>query len=170
MSGFPIAHLSLLGIGLICAAIWDITRRRVPNAVSAFVFMTGVGINWFDHGFLVAMSGLAAAVVTILAFYVPWKAGGIGGGDVKLAAAVATWIGLSHFLWFLLVTVAAGGIVAAVCYVFARAGTRAEVRANLILAGLHGDLPPVPSHRLGHISVPYAVAITVGAAVALLVR
>jgi hypothetical protein len=38
-----------------------------------------------------------------------------------------------------------------------------------VLAGLHGELPPLPTHRKGHLSVPYAVAISAGAVVALLV-
>jgi prepilin peptidase CpaA len=168
MTPLPIAHLGVLGLGLICAAIYDLTRRRVPNPISGFVFATGIGINWFDNGVVAALSGFAAAVVMILALYAPWRAGGIGGGDVKLAGAVGAWVGLSHLLWFVLVTVAAGGLVAAGVYLTSRPSTRAEVRANLVLAGLHQDLPPVPSHRLGHPSVPYAVAITAGAAVALL--
>ena len=168
MRGFPIAHLGVLGVGLICAAVYDLTRRRVPNPISGFVFATGIGINCFDNGIGAALSGFAAAAVMILALYAPWRAGGIGGGDVKLAAAVGAWVGLSHLIWFVLVTVAVGGVVAAGCYLAARSSTRAEVRANLILAGLHGELPPVPSHKLGHPSVPYAVAIAAGAAVALL--
>jgi hypothetical protein len=31
---------------------------------------------------------------------------------------------------------------------------------------LHNELPSVPSHRAGHISVPYALAIACGAVVA----
>jgi len=90
---------------------------------------------------------------------------------VKLAAAVGAWVGLSQTPWFVLATALAGGIVAGVCYLFARAPARAEVRANLILAAVHGDLPRADeaSHRKGHLSAPYAVAIAAGAAVALLV-
>jgi prepilin peptidase CpaA len=169
MKGLPFAHLSLLGIGLLWAAISDLKRRRVPNAVSAFVFTGGIGINWFDLGAGAALGGLAAAVLSILVLFAPWKAGGIGGGDVKLTAAAATWVGLSHFVWFILATALAGGVVAAIGYLLARSSTRAEVRANLILAGLQGQLPPVPTHRSGHPSVPFAVAIAAGSAVAILV-
>jgi len=169
MTGIPIAHLSLLACGLACAVVTDVTRRRVPNAISGALLVSGIAVNWFDHGFLTAAGGLGAAILLIMALFVPWRAGGIGGGDVKLAAAVAAWVGLPHLIWFVLVTGVAGGAVAAICYLFARASTRTEVRTNLVLAGLHGELPPVPSHRSGHPSVPYAVAIAAGADVALLV-
>ena len=89
---------------------------------------------------------------------------------MKLAAATGAWVGLSQLVWFALAGALAGGVVAVVCYLFAPAAARADVRANLVLAGLHGELPPdVASHRKGQVSVPYAVAISAGAAVALLV-
>ena len=169
MTGIPIAHLSLLAAGLICAAITDVTRRRVPNAISAAVFVSGIAVNWLDRGFLAAAGGLGAAVVMLMALFAFWRAGGMGGGDVKLAAAVGAWVGFPHLLWFVLGTGVAGGAVFLIYYLLAPAPTRAEVRTNLVLAGLQGELPPVPSHRSGHPSVPYAVAIAAGAAVALLV-
>jgi prepilin peptidase CpaA len=169
MRGLPFAHLILLGVGLLWAAISDLMRRRVPNTAVAFVFTSGLGINWIDNGAGAALGGLAAAVLSIAVLFVPWRAGAIGGGDVKLTAAAAAWIGLSHFVWFMLATALAGGVVAGIGYLFARATTRAEVRANLILAGLQGQLPPAPTHRSGHPSVPFAVAIAAGSAVAIFV-
>jgi hypothetical protein len=60
--------------------------------------------------------------------------------------------------------------VAAVGYLRAPATIRGDVRANLMLAGMHGELPPAAaSHRKSQVSVPYALAISAGAAVALLV-
>jgi hypothetical protein len=43
------------------------------------------------------------------------------------------------------------------------------VKANLMLAGLQGELPTPATHKKGYVSVPYAVAISAGAVVALLV-
>jgi len=169
MRGLPVAHLSLLGLGLLCAAICDLRFRRVPNVVSAFVLTTGIGFNWINHGLGAALSALAAAALTVVCLFALWKAKALGGGDVKLTAAAAAWIGLQHFVWFILVIAIAGGVVALIGYLLAGKSTRAEVRANLVLAGLHGDLPPVPSHRKGHPSVPYAVAIAAGSAVAIFV-
>jgi prepilin peptidase CpaA len=116
------------------------------------------------------LSGLAASVLLLAVLYKPWTAGGIGGGDVKLAAATASWVGLSHLIWFALASALAGGVVAAMCYLLAPPETKADVRANLVLAGVYGDLPPAAaSHRKSRVSVPYAVAIAGGAAVALLI-
>jgi prepilin peptidase CpaA len=167
----PIPLLSPLVAGLMWATVCDLQRRRIPNAVSGAVFVTGLAISGYHGGASALFSGLAAALLLLVVLYKPWQAGGIGGGDVKLAAAVGAWIGLRHLIWFALATAVAGGIVAAVCYFLAPPATRADVRANLVLAGLHGELPPeaAASHRKTRVSVPYALAISAGAAVALLV-
>ena len=165
---FPISHLGPLGVGLLWAMVCDLRSRRIPNLISGSVFVTGLVACGVDGGVKMILSGLAAFMLLGIAIYPAWRAGGIGGGDLKLAAATGIWVGLPHLLWFVLATAVAGGLVAAVCYMVARAPARAEVRANLMLAALHGDLPAVASHRKGHPSVPYAFAIAAGAGVALL--
>jgi prepilin peptidase CpaA len=112
---------------------------------------------------LAALTGVGAAALVVAALYRPWLMKGIGGGDVKLAAASGAWVGFGQLPWFALATAAAGGVVALVCYALARAPARADIRANLTVAVLHNELP---SHRAGHISVPYALAIACGAVVA----
>jgi prepilin peptidase CpaA len=166
----PILDLAPLGLGVAWAIVCDLRRRRIPNAISGLVLVIGIAVRVFHGGWPAGLSSLAASVLLLAVLYPAWRAGGIGGGDVKLAAATAAWVGLSHLVWFALSAAVAGGVVAAICYLFAPPSTRAEVRANLVLAGLQGNLPPAEaSHRKGHVSLPYAVAIGGGAAVALLV-
>lgn len=162
--------LTPLGAGLLCAIVSDLKRRRVPNAVSGFVFASGLAVSAYLGGVHAVGSALLASLVLLVVLFQPWRAGGIGGGDVKLAVATGAWLGLSKLVWFALAGALAGGVVAAVCYALASADVRADVRANLVLAGLHGELPPeATTHRKGKASLPYAVAISAGAAVALLV-
>jgi prepilin peptidase CpaA len=166
----PIPLLSPLAAGLMWAIVCDLRRRRIPNVLSGAVFVAGLAISGYQGGASAVFSGLGASVLLLVALYKPWQAGGVGGGDVKLAAAVGAWIGLPHLIWFALATAVAGGVVAAICYFLAPPATRADVRANLVLAGLHGELPAeAASHRKTQVSVPYALAISAGAAVALLV-
>jgi prepilin peptidase CpaA len=165
----PLPYLGALGLGLAWAVVSDLRRRRIPNVVAASVFVLGLGVRGYEGGFRALSSGLVAAVLLFVLLYGVWRAGAIGGGDVKLAAATGAWVGLAELPWFVLATLLAGGVVAAFCYLLARAPARAEVRANVILTVLHGELPPAASHRRGHPSIPYAVAIAAGAAVALVV-
>jgi prepilin peptidase CpaA len=167
----PIPLLCPLGIGLASAVVCDLRRRRIPNAIPGLVFLFGVGVQAYRSGAMAVGSGVAAAFILLFALFPAWRAGGIGGGDVKLAAATGVWVGLSKLIWFALAGAVAGGVVAAVSYALAPAAVRADVRANLVLAGLHGELPSpeVASHRKSKVSIPYALAISAGAAVAILV-
>jgi prepilin peptidase CpaA len=165
----PISHLAPLGVGLACAAGFDLWRRRIPNAVSVAVFVGGILVRALDGGLVASLSGLGASVLVTGALFRPWRAGGVGGGDLKLAAAVGAWVGLEKLIWFALSTAVAGGLVALACYFLARGSAREEVRTNLTLAALGGDLPRIPAQRPGHTSVPYALAIAAGAVVAFFV-
>jgi prepilin peptidase CpaA len=162
----PIPCLVFLGLGLLAAAACDIKRRRIPNAITVGLLVVGLAAQGLFQGLLASLSGLAAAALLIVLLYIPWNAKRIGGGDVKLAAATAAWLGLGRLIPFVLATATAGGFVALACYLVARPAARAEVRVNVTLAVLQGEMPPVASQRAGHISVPYAVAIAAGTAIA----
>jgi prepilin peptidase CpaA len=163
----PVPWLAPLGLGLAIAAVCDLRSRRIPNTVSFPLLIAALIVRGLNQGALAAVSGVGAAALVVAALYRPWLRGGIGGGDVKLAAATAAWMPLVRLPWFALFSAAAGGVVAAITYVFARRDARSEIRANLTLAVLQNELPAVPSHRAGHPSVPYALAIAAGAAAAL---
>ena len=164
----PFPHLAPLWIGLVAAVVADLRRRRIPNAISAFVLFAGVAVRAIDGSLWQALSGVGAAALVVAALYRPWLMGGIGGGDVKLAAAVAAWVPFSQLHWFVLSAGAMGGLFAVIYYFRARAPARAEIRANLTLTVLQNELPSVPSHRAGHLSLPYSLAIASGAAVVFL--
>jgi prepilin peptidase CpaA len=165
---FPVSHLLPLGVCLMVGSVWDIARRRIPNVVTGAAALAGVGLQLVDRGWLSMLSGLAAAIVSIALLYRPWMAGGIGGGDVKMAAAVAIWVGLGGLIRYALAVAAAGGIVALIMYVLSRKAVREEVRTNLTLAVLQQTMPSVEIRKSGRASVPYGLAIAAGAAFALL--
>jgi prepilin peptidase CpaA len=145
-----------------------LARRRIPNAVSGAVAVSGVVLQALDRGGIAVLSGLAAGVLIVALLYRPWVAGGIGGGDVKFAAAVAVSVGLGQVIRFALTAVVAGGIVAMIAYFLSKRGAQNEIKANLVLAVLQRELPPVPLHTTGRISLPYAVAIAAGTVVTFL--
>ncbi len=165
---FPAPHLLCLGVTLVIGAAWDLAKRRIPNLVAGAAAVLGLVAQLVDRGWLSAASGLAAAVVSVALLYRPWVAGGIGGGDVKLAAAVAIWVGLESMIRYALAVAAAGGVVALAMYLSSRKAIRQEVRTNLTLAALQQTLPTVEVPAAGRASVPYGLAIAAGAAFALL--
>ena len=99
---------------LVAAVVWDLRVRRIPNLLSGAAALAGLGAAFHDGGARSLLSGLAAGAATIAALYTFWRRGGLGGGDMKFAAAVAMWVGLSGLPVFWLATAVAGGATAAV--------------------------------------------------------
>jgi prepilin peptidase CpaA len=164
----PVRLLGPLGLGLILSVVCDLRKRRIPNAVSAWILISGLTVRGFEQGAGALFSGVGAAALVVAALYRPWLMGGIGGGDVKLAAATAAWVPFSRLPWFALSAAATGGLFAVIYFFRAGAPARAEIRDNLTLAVLQNELPAVPSHRAGHLSLPYSLAIASGAVVVFL--
>jgi prepilin peptidase CpaA len=102
------SHLSILGFFLAVAAAADVAQRRVPNLVVAPLAAAGLAAQWASGGVSAAGDGLLAGVAVLLILWLPWARGLLGGGDLKLAAATATWLGLGSVLPFLLFAGAAG--------------------------------------------------------------
>ena len=150
-------------------SIWDIAKRRIPNLVTGAVAALGVAAQLVDRGAWSAASGLGAAAVSVALLWRPWAARGIGGGDVKMAAAVAIWVGLGGMIRYALAVAVAGGAVALVMYFLSRKSVRQDIKTNLTLAALQQRLPDVEAPTKDRRSVPYGLAIAAGAAFTLLI-
>ncbi|OGQ80770.1 MAG: hypothetical protein A2289_16130 [Deltaproteobacteria bacterium RIFOXYA12_FULL_58_15] len=155
-----VPFLILLAVG----AWTDLRSRRVPNLLSATVAVGGLAWSVAAHQWQVALIGLVCGVGVIVLLWVPWSRGGIGGGDVKLAAAAAVWIGYQQLLAYLLSGAAIGGLVALGAYFASKQDARAEIRNNMFLAVILKAWPSAPQARGGRVSVPYALAILGGGA------
>ena len=147
--GFTEILIVLLGIILVIAAAVDVRTFTISNrlnlcvAVLAPVYWWSVSLPlWPDAA---VQLGAAAIVFVVLAgaFYL----GMMGGGDVKLASALALWFSPPEILKFLVVMSIAGGVLTLVILV---------------------------AHRLrskqGRPQIPYGVAIAFGALVILTQR
>ena len=167
---FSFVHLVPLLAGLVAAAAWDLSSRRIPNAITAGIAVAGLGCQFWNSGALAMASALGAALGSVAILYTFWVRGGLGGGDVKLAAAVATWFGIGGLPMYWLTAALMGGVVAGICFVRSTQTARTEIRQNLTLAVAQQVVPSVPSgptKQTGRISVPYGVAIALGAVITL---
>jgi prepilin peptidase CpaA len=163
----PSALLLLLPLAAALGHVaWtDLRERRIANGAVLLVLAL-----WPLQLSLLARpqpfwSGPAAGALVLGVGMVAWRAGLVGGGDVKLAAALATLAGLGHLVDFLLGTARAGGLLAA--------ATLLALRLGPLLAALAARLLPLPvAARLGALlspdptgrppSVPYGLAIAAG--------
>jgi prepilin peptidase CpaA len=138
------------------AASSDLLTMTISNRVSlaliaGFGIMAAItGMNLTDIGLHVA----AAATVLAIAF-VCFARGWIGGGDAKLAAATALWLGFEHLIEYLLAASIFGGILTLLIIGFRRFPLPPQLAGQAWLERLH---------RAGG-GVPYGIALAIAALV-----
>ena len=134
--------LCTLALLLVSAAVEDLRRREIANAKTLAIALLAPAWWWAAGLSLwpdVAMQmGLAAALLGLFAtaFHFGW----MGGGDVKLIAALGLWLPMGPLAWMLVVMSLAGGAL------------------TLLMLGRH-----LLSRRSGAVEVPYGVAIAFAA-------
>lgn len=104
---------ALLAILLVVAAVIDVRTFTISNRLNAAVALLAVAY-WWAIGLepwpgVAVQIGMAAAVFALLA--VAFWAGMMGGGDVKLAAALALWFSPMSTVKFLVFMSLAGGVL-----------------------------------------------------------
>ena len=147
--------LSLFPALVIVAALRDATSMTIPNWISVALVAAypaaalALGLPLPVVGASVGL-GLGALALGVAMFALRW----IGGGDAKLFAAAALWLGLSGAASFLIWTALAGGILAA-----ALLGARRMVA----LSGFPVRQPWISRLLAPEGDIPYGIAIAAGA-------
>jgi prepilin peptidase CpaA len=154
-------HLVVLGALLALACGSDVTARRVPNALGVAIAIAGVVAQWAAGGAGRALAGLLAGAIVLGVFFAAWASRRIGGGDLKLAAATAIWLGPRSLIAFVMFTAIAGVPVA----LAARAVHRLELWR--IVRGVTADGRSLQALTPVRETAPLAVAIALGAGVVL---
>lgn len=103
------------------AAASDLLTMTIPNRVSivllaGFCLMAVLGGLAWQSVLLHSAAGLSVLAVTFTLFAFGW----IGGGDAKLAAAIALWLGFDILPDYLVLAALAGGVLTAAVLVLRR--------------------------------------------------
>lgn len=144
--GLLIALLLLLVI----AAIGDIRKYTIPNrlciAVAALALPYWITVSLGQNEALLPLLGIQTGVafLVLAAFAVLFALGAMGGGDVKLIAALALWIPATRILELLFLIALFGGALALIL---------------ILVRKVRGDTSR---------AVPYGVAIAAGGIAVLL--
>ena len=110
MSLFTVSTL----VGFLAASAWlDVRSRRIPNTLTGAAMIAGLVLSTVHLGAVGFAASLAGLVVGATPLLVPFALGGVGGGDVKMMAAVGTFVGPVLVLVSLVFGMALGGIVMA---------------------------------------------------------
>jgi prepilin peptidase CpaA len=156
----------LASAALLALAAYDIRHRRLPTRL-----VIAVGVLYFVDALIAGDSlslilehgavALAVFAIGFVMFALRW----VGGGDVKMAAAIFVWTG-SALAWPVLILVSLAGLPVAACSLLATRFTRRRER-GADTEGAADALPRRPVERLAHWlsakrGVPYGVALALG--------
>ena len=171
----PALQWTLIGVTLVAAAT-DLRARIIPNWLVLAGLAAGFTLNamlggW--HGLLGALAGFGLALL----IYVPlFILRAMGGGDVKLMAAVGCMAGPQNWFTIFILASIMGGVFAIALLMARNAMGGAFSNIWRILSELaHLRLPwrSHPELDIGHqkaLTMPHGVAIAAGTIVFLFVR
>lgn len=146
--------LTIFPVLVTIAAIGDFLTMKIPNWLNVLV-----GVTFFGAAFYVGMPleqigwHVAAGLLVLVVGFGLFAAGYVGGGDAKLLAVAAMWLGMGQLIEFLVIMSLAGGVLAIAMKFWWWIRLETELRG----AGWF------KSKVKSSIDLPYGVAIAIGA-------
>ena len=147
-------------------AVKDALGRRIPNWLTYSGLIAALLVRIALGGWSELRAGLAGMLIAGGIFFLLFLLGGMGGGDVKLMAAVGAWVGLDQVGIFLMVSALAGGLLAAGYMlvhkqVFKTLRNTVELLRHHLTTGIEPH-PILNVQQAGTLRLPYGVAIAIG--------
>ena len=169
--------LSAVGLVLTVAfgASFDVGTRKIPNFITVGGLAVALVLRLSIGGGESLVSGVLGALLAFLVSFPLFMLKGMGGGDVKLLTAVGAFLGpYSTFVALLATSLVGGGLAIAISLRRRRLGSSLS-GTFLVMRGLAlkaiggGEVDAVPTlETQDAVTVPYGVAIAVGAVIGLL--
>ncbi len=131
---------ALLSIALVVAAVGDWRRRLIENwltggiALTAPLLWIAQGYGWWPEIGLQVILSLTLFLIFLIFFAI----GAMGGGDVKLIAALGLWFPMASMMTLLVVMSILGGVLTLAMLVYhrmARKPGRPEIPYGIAIAG-----------------------------------
>jgi prepilin peptidase CpaA len=150
--------LVALPVLLVSAAGWDLASFTIPNFLNLALplffaaFAVAAGLTWHAIGW-----HLLAGLLGLFIGFALFALGYIGGGDAKLFAAVALWLGFKDLLPYALLASVMGGILTLAILLLRQCSLPRPLARQDWIVKLHDA-------RSG---IPYGVALAAGAFVLL---
>jgi prepilin peptidase CpaA len=153
-------------IVLAIATFTDLRSRRIPNWLVLPFMIAGITVSGWLRGWRGIEQSLAGLALGALLLGILYWLGGMGMGDLKLCAAIGSWIGPSQLLFALVITSMVGGVMA-LCWAAAGGflGELFQGTGDIIFGMRKRGLRPHPELVLSNPAtrkMPYAPAIAIG--------
>lgn len=156
---------AVLGLVLVVCVCFDLKERRIPNWITVPGLAAGLALHTWLGGTGGLVNALAGAAFGAAVMAIPFSLSWVGGGDLKLLAAIGALMGATFTMTALLFGLAAGGLMALGWLAFT--GNLARSLRYLFLVWL-----PMPRVKPAALSspIPFGPALALGVLVAMFWR
>ena len=148
-------------------AVTDVRSARIPNRLTYPAIVVALALRVSFLGLAGLKSGAFGMLAAGGLFLFLFVLGAMGGGDMKLMAAVGAWVGSDEVMMLILAAALAGGVLAIGRIIFRNVlGETLRNTIRLIFFRFTSGLQPHPELNVQAPEsqrVPFGVAIAVGA-------
>ena len=163
-------NLAFLTVLLAIVGYYDCRWRKIPNLLSLLAVILGTQAHFFASGGKGIVNSLAGCSIAFLFFFIPYLLGGMGAGDVKLAAGMGSYLGTEKVLPGLLAIALVGGLIALAqiaTVLVRRQQNRKHHEPMFTYKNSKGTTANETGRSRVFQTVPYGVAISVGTLITL---
>jgi len=145
--------LGALAAMLLAASYCDLKARTIPNGLNLAIALLAIPF-WWSLGLPLwpdAALQLGVAAIVFGLFAIAFALGAMGGGDVKLVAAIALWLPFQAVAALLFIMSLAGGVLTLAMWIrhkLARRGEKLEIPYGVAIA--FGGLWLISERFLNH--------------------
>ena len=150
----------------LAAAVLDAQQHRIPNWLTYPTIAGGLLLRIYYYGWQGLLTALGGSLLAFALVFVFYAVHALGGGDLKLLAALGSMVGPHNVIDILVATGIAGGILALIYSAY-----RGRIRVTLLnvgslmrfhaWAGLHSH-PDLNLDNPDALRMPYGLAIAAG--------
>ena len=165
-SDLGLAAAVVYTVFLLVAAVGDIRTRRIPNRLVLVLTVLGLTYSIWATPVLPGVLRGTGGLITGFACWIPFYVlGWLGAGDIKLYAAAASWLGPLHALEGALIAAVSGAVLALIWMIWT-SGAKNVASTLAIAAARPTMLAPGSNTVAIRKTLPYGVALAIGAIVA----
>lgn len=175
---WPVQWGVVVGASLVAAG-WDVRTGRIPNWLTASLWIGGLIFCGVAGGFGALGESLAASILVALPYVILFVLGAGGAGDAKMMGAVGAWVGVAGGLLVIPAVAACGWALGVVIAIRHRVVRRLMVQTQLSVwelvsvamgSGRLSEVAAPASSSRGEASLRYGVAISIGVCLAAIWR
>jgi prepilin peptidase CpaA len=152
---------------VLCAAVFDVRYRKIPNWLTLLGVLVGLGLNTFLFqgwpGLRLSLMGLGLGFGV---YFVLYALRAMGAGDVKLMAAVGSMVGWEDWFGIFIITAIVGGVAALLLVLFRGRLKKTLFNVSFILSEMKSGRPAYMGKEELDVRSPKALGLPHGAVIA----